>query len=485
MKKIKKVLVVTLVMALAAASLGACGQKTKTPETAAKEPEKVESSAAAESQEPDTITALLPPISSQYLDRISEIEAEFHQLYPNLTLKIEPASWDDRIQKLDTQVNAGSPPDIAFLNSNTIPKYVDMGMALDITPYMTAEMLEDYDEGPLEYMKNGAGLYGLPLYMEIHGIGGNKEFMDEVGIDWKKIQTTGWTYEEFREAIKKGVVTENGETSRYGFVFACAGGPVIKNYIEIFSKCAGMPERFDENLKYTYTSKEFLSLLEAMRTMIDDGSMPKELSSVTAGMRWNMFLTGKTMITGKGLATFETMAKQNNEKIAADDGSSVEDSIPVEYVVLPVPAFNGAEPNYYAAVDGFVTFRGKKEPTEEHIGNVVKAVNFLASGKMAAQVNSELFATNITDSGRKESGAFPVERDADNSAATEYLMKNASPARPDITADLISKATKIEDEVIVPKFQALLADEITPEEMHEEIVKAAIEVFGEDGIVRN
>lgn len=42
---------------------------------------------------------------------------------------------------------------------------------------------------------------------------------------------------------------------------------------------------------------------------------------------------------------------------------------------------------------------------------------------------------------------------------------------------------KIEDEVIVPKFQGLLAGEVTPEEMHQAIVDAAKEVFGEDGYV--
>jgi multiple sugar transport system substrate-binding protein len=32
--------------------------------------------------------------------------------------------------------------------------------------------------------------------------------------DWKKVQTNGWNYDEFRQAIKKGVVTENGKTIR-------------------------------------------------------------------------------------------------------------------------------------------------------------------------------------------------------------------------------------------------------------------------------
>lgn len=107
---------------------------------------------------------------------------------------------------------------------------------------------------------------------------------------------------------------DGDKTSRYGFVFATAG-VASKDYLAILLKNAGMPAAFDKDLKYAYTSKNFLEVLKAIRVLIDDGSMPKELSSVDAGKRWNMFLTGQTMITGKGLATFENNAKQNNEKI--------------------------------------------------------------------------------------------------------------------------------------------------------------------------
>ncbi|KHF36333.1 hypothetical protein CM49_01317 [Paenibacillus sp. P1XP2] len=112
-----------------------------------------------------------------------------------------------------------------------------------------------------------------------------------------------------------------------------------------------MPSPFTQDLKYAYTSKNFLEVLKDIRVMIDDGSMPKELSSIDAGKRWNMFLTGQTMITGKGLAGFERSAKLNNEKLKNKDASAVKGSIPVDYVVLPVPSFAGAKAQSSVAVD--------------------------------------------------------------------------------------------------------------------------------------
>lgn len=478
-----------LAATMALTTMTACGNSnnnggsnkgdTSSPTSTATSPTTTETTAAK-----DTITALLPPVSGNFQDNFAQMEKDFNELYPNLTLKIEPASWEDMTQKLDTQVNAGSPPDIAFIGSEGISKYVQQGMLMDITDTATPEMIKDYDEAPIAYMKNGDGLYGFPGYMEVHALGGNKAFLEEAGIDWKNVQKNGWTYDEFREAIKKGVVKDGSKTSRYGFVFATAG-VASKDYLGILIKSAGMPAAFDKDLKFAYTSKNYLGVLKAVRELIDDGSMPKELSSVDAGKRWNMFLTGQTMITGKGLATFENSANKNNEKIKANDGSAVQGSIEAEYIVLPVPSFLGADPVSSTVVDGYVTFRGKKEPTAEHKANVVKAAYFLASGKVAATTNNDLFAAHITESGRKAAESMTVNRNPDNVAAVEVLLSHAAPARPDIPVELGAKAIKLQDEVIIPKLQALLAGEITPDAMFEAVKTAAIKAFGEDGVVKD
>ncbi|MBY3618461.1 extracellular solute-binding protein [Acinetobacter sp. CUI P1] len=431
----------------------------------------------------DTITALLPPVSANYQARFADMEKEFNTLHPNLTLKIEPASWEDMTQKLDTQVNAGSPPDIAWIGASGLSKYAALNVLIDLNDVLSDEVKADYDEVPMKYFQLGDAQYGLPAYMEIHTIGGNKQFLEEAGIDWKSVQQNGWTYEEFRNAISKGVVkNDKGETTRYGFVFATSG-VASKDYLGILAKTAGLPDYFDKDLKYTYTSKNFLALLTSIREMINDGSMPKELSSIDAGKRWNMFLTGQTMITGKGLSAFENSARLNNEKIKANDGSAVADSIEVDYISLPVPTFNGANYIPTSIVDGYIALRGKKAPSEEHIKNIALAMNFLSSGSIAANYSNELFLTPITESARNAEVLEKFPRNEDNVAAGKAMMAKALPARTDIPTDLAAEAIKIETEVIIPKLQALLADEITPQAMYDAVKAAAIKSFGKDGIV--
>jgi len=484
MKKRSRVLTLFLAVTMLVSLLAACsGNGNNGNNTPATNSGNTNSPTSEPTAAKDTITALLPPASANYQARFTDMEKEFNALYPHLTLKIEPASWEDMTQKLDTQVNAGSPPDIAWVGSTATSKYAALGMLLDINNALTDEMKADYDEIPMKYFQLEGAQYGLPAYMAVHSIGGNKQFLEEANIDWKAVQQNGWTYDEFREAIKAGVVKDaKGDTSRYGFVFATAG-VTSKDYLSIMAKSAGLPEYFDENLKFSYTSKNFLGLLTSIRQLIDDGSMPKELSSIDAGKRWNMFLTGQTMITGKGLASFENSARLNNEKIKANDGSAVAESIEAEYVPLPVPTFNGASYIPTTVVDGYIALRGKKEPTEEHTKNIALAMYYLSSGSVAANYSNELFLSPITETARNSEVLEVYPRSEENIKADEIMMSKAVAARTDIPTDLAAEAIKIETEVIVPKLQALLANEITPQEMYDAVKSAAIKSFGEDGVV--
>lgn len=104
------VLASVLALTMSISLLTACGSGNKAANGGnSAAPNNTNGAAEAPAEAKDTITALLPPVSGNFQSRFEEIEKDFNALYPNLTLKIEPASWEDMTQKLDTQVNAGSP----------------------------------------------------------------------------------------------------------------------------------------------------------------------------------------------------------------------------------------------------------------------------------------------------------------------------------------------------------------------------------------
>ena len=224
----RKMLALILSVAMTAGMLSGCGNGTdgNTSEGAAAadasgEENKDVSQTAGEEEAPsgekDVVTALLPPVSATYQEQIMEYVNAFNEENAGVEIQVTTASWEDMTQKLDIQVNAGSPPDIAFIGSDGISKYLDLGMLVDLNDYLSEE-LSDFDENVLDYFRNGDGTYGLPAYCEVQCIGGNKEKMETAGIDWESVQKNGWTYDEFREAIKKGVVTEGDTTCYAGFL---------------------------------------------------------------------------------------------------------------------------------------------------------------------------------------------------------------------------------------------------------------------------
>ena len=84
----------------------------------------------------------------------------------------------------------------------------------------------------------------------------------------EKIQTEGWSYDEFLDIVKKGTTDDC-----FGFVFANAG-VTTKDFVSIFGVSAGITADFTNDLKYSYTSENMLKLLQAVETMTKSGYMP-------------------------------------------------------------------------------------------------------------------------------------------------------------------------------------------------------------------
>ncbi len=429
----------------------------------------------------DTITAILPPVTSSYQEKMDQWIADYEEANPGITIEVVSASWEDFDQKLDVQVNAGSPPDVAFISSGNIAKYIDTEMVLDISQYASEEMLEDFDESIMEYMKNGEGVYGFPAYCSVQAIGGNKELFEAAGIDWQDIQQNGWTFDEFRDACKKLTVKDGDEVTQYGFVAACSGTSV-SDYFDILAKNAGMPSPFDEDLKYAYTSENMLTLLQSYRDLIDDGSAPESMATIDGTKKNNMLYTGEAAMICKGTPTGESAAYANTKALEAGDGSAVEGSVPVEYIFLPAPVFVGYTQNAQGTVDGYVCFAAETEGNEAHIQNVIDFAYYMASGKTAAEVCQDLYVTPVCASGREASADLPAieGKSVENEEAIARLQEEVAPARPDIPSELLTESSKIKEEVIFPKLSSLLSGETTPEEMLEAIRDAAYDAFGEE-----
>ena len=95
---------------------------------------------------------------------------------------------------------------------------------------------------------------------------------------------------------------------------------------------------------------------------------------------------------------------------------------------------------------------------------------------------NDLYLTPVCQSGR-DALVLPEGRDADNLATAERCIAMVQAPPEGITAEMSATAKKLLDEQIVPKFQSLLAGEITAQEAYDHIVEAAQEAFGAENCV--
>ncbi len=478
----KKVLAMLLVLAMVCGMLVGCSSGTKettdggTGAAPTKAADKTEDpTKPAENAKEDTITLMVPPVSATYLEKVRVWADEFHQLYPNLTIEIIETSWDDHAEKLSTMALAGEAPDIAEVSYSMIGTYAELGVGINILDYMDEAALADYDKNALDYMSLEGKTYGLPLYLSIQAIGGNKEMLEEAGVDVLDVQQNGWTFEEFKTAIANGT-----KDNRFGFVFATSA-VTASDMLNIFGISAGLNNAFTSDLKYAYTSSNMLTFLQAIEEISASGYMPNY--GVDASQRMVMCQTGNAMIFGKAMPLFEGNINKNNAALEAKDGTAVEGSIPVQYSYLPIPTMNGITESCFGTVDGLMAFRNTKT-TDEHLANVMLAMNYLCSGKIAADVASELYLDAVCESGRAVIGDYLVEgRDENNLASASRQMGLVVAPPTGLTADMSSKAATLMEQVIAPKLQALLAGEVTAQAMYDEICKAAYKEFGQENCV--
>ena len=222
-----------------------------------------------------------------------------------------------------------------------------------------------------------------------------------------------------------------------------------------------------------------LTLLKAVEEMTKSGYMPNY--GVEAGQRMVMCQTGNAMIFGKAMPLFENNFKKNNAALEANDGTAVENSLKMDYAFLPVPTMDGCQESCYGTVDGLIAMRNKNT-TDEHLKNVLLFMDYICSGERIAQCMNDLYLTPVCQTGR-DAMVLPEGRDADNlDTATRCIAMVQAPPEG-VTTEMTATAKKLMDEQIVPKFQALLAGEITAQDAYDHIVEAAQAAFGADNCV--
>lgn len=224
MKK-KKVMSVVLAAVMAAAALAGCGSGGETaavpssPEPAPKESTQqeaaqTEATAEAETNQVSDIKgevryAFWDAVQQPYLEKCV---AEFNKVYPDITITLEPNTWDEYWTKLEAGATGGSIADVFWMNGPNITKYVNGDILMPIDDYLKNSSLDtkNYPSGLVEMYNIDGAQYALPKDFDTIGVWYNKALFDEAGVEYP---TDDWTWEDM---AKKAEELTKADGSVYG-----------------------------------------------------------------------------------------------------------------------------------------------------------------------------------------------------------------------------------------------------------------------------
>lgn len=392
--------------------------------------------------------------------------------HPNVEVELEILTWAEGGQKMDVALNAGDPPDIYFQTPQT--KFFDSGLAIPVEGFLTAEDKKDFTKASL-----GAGEYNghnwlFPMWTSMQCWAGNRVLLEEAGVDWKKIQREGWTWDEFYEIAKKLTKEDNGYGKKqYGFL-TYGDGEIVGHMM----RNAGIHYQFTDKGEWLWTGAKAEGAVSFLRKMVDTGVLPKEMSAIDSKKMTDMYNNWEAAIWGR-VGPYAITERENNIKNAKEGKITLPPQGVVDPVLLPFPHAKGEKQVPTVGMAGLYIFRHKDYKGDDHTKLVADLAHFLTSGRGGPELDGGLPAARLLIIPARKSSlpllevkANELNMGAENFAFLSHMVDLAIPPKF-YTADINKISGKISTDVLRPNYQAFWANEISPKEFVENITKGA------------
>ncbi len=131
-----------------------------------------------------------------------------------IKVNVEVVDWDNYWTLLEAGAKGGQLPDVFWMHSNYVQKYMDAGLLLNLNDYIDADDtmdLSNYYQDIVELYTNDDGThYAIPKDYDTIALWYNKKMFDEAGL---KYPDNTWTWEDLYDNAKK-LTKDDG--SQYG-----------------------------------------------------------------------------------------------------------------------------------------------------------------------------------------------------------------------------------------------------------------------------
>ncbi len=233
---------------------------------------------------------------------------QFHQKYPNITVKAEYTGWDGHLSRLTTQIAGGTEPDVMQTNWNWLPIFSKTGTGFyDLNSVADTLDLKQFNPGDLEQTTVDGKLNGIPTSVTARIFYYNNETWKKAGVDypknWDELIAAGKVFKEKLGDKYYPIILEHQDT------FALISSYMIQKY--------NQPAVDEKGKKFAWSKERWVEFFTLYKTMVDSHVMPS--SKYYASFGKNNMYEMKPWINGEWAGTYmwnSTITKYSDNLVA-------------------------------------------------------------------------------------------------------------------------------------------------------------------------
>lgn len=222
---------------------------------------------------------------------IEELKSAFKEA-TGATLDVQVQPWEGAHDKFVTAMAGGTGPDVAEVGTTWVPEFADAGGLDDLTEDIEAAGLTD---GLIEGLVAAGTLdgvtYGMPWYAGVRSILGNKEMLDEAGVNaqpqnWDELLAMITTLEKHNPDWISFPVPGASIFSATPFIWG-TGGEIAEEADGTWTATLNSPEAVEGLTWYTDLALKHSSSTAAASTWVETDALAEFLQEKVP-----MFITG-------------------------------------------------------------------------------------------------------------------------------------------------------------------------------------------------
>jgi len=269
----------------------------------------------------------------------AEVEKAFEAANPGIDVQIEIVPWDVLLQKLTTDIAAGTNADLSIIGTRWLIDFVQQGVAEPLDGYITPEFKDRFIETFLSPSVMEGKTYGLPIAASARAMYYNKDILAKAGV-----ANPPSTWAELKDAAAK-IKASGGDVFGYGL----QGKEIETDVYYYYAMWSMGTEILNQDGTSGLGTPGALEAAKLYKSLIDEGLTEPGVTSLNREDVQNLFKQGKVgmMITAPFLS--------NQIKEEAPD---------LKYGVSAIPAGPSGARGTYGVTDSIIMFQNSKNKDE-------------------------------------------------------------------------------------------------------------------------